>query len=222
MPVRGQVGFEAKNDVNMTNMESICNQSTENSVNVMEINREQAQESSSSRSSTVQPRFLIGVQHAPSRLFIGGLFSELFDFELVRVIEEDQEGSMENDNEISGKKFSNSENISLYDRVVKLKDTLAVEDCAGLSRVIIKLYSWRKSFSSHLPLSLVALKSINIFKLLVMDLLIWMIRCNPKMLYKLMINTEGLRCRLQMLLVPPTKQILKVHTLTKIKERDLK
>ncbi|WJX48739.1 hypothetical protein P8452_35263 [Trifolium repens] len=56
--------------------------------------------------------------------------SELFDFELVRVTEEDQEGSMENDNEISGKKFSNSENISLYDRVVKLKDTLAVEDCA--------------------------------------------------------------------------------------------
>ncbi|WJX74396.1 hypothetical protein P8452_58052 [Trifolium repens] len=42
-----------------------------------------------SRSSTVQPRFLIGVQHAPLRLFIG-LFSELFDFELVRVIE-DQE-----------------------------------------------------------------------------------------------------------------------------------
>jgi hypothetical protein len=41
MPVRGQVGFEAKNGVNMTNMESICNQSTENSVNVMEINREQ-------------------------------------------------------------------------------------------------------------------------------------------------------------------------------------
>ncbi|KAK2383456.1 hypothetical protein QL285_070907 [Trifolium repens] len=39
---------------------------------------------------TVQPRFLIGVQHAPLRLFIG-LFSELFNFELVRVIEEDQE-----------------------------------------------------------------------------------------------------------------------------------
>ncbi|WJX29861.1 hypothetical protein P8452_18460 [Trifolium repens] len=48
-----------------------------------------AQESSSSRSSTVQPRYLIGVQHAPQS--IGGLFSELFDFELVRVIEEDQE-----------------------------------------------------------------------------------------------------------------------------------
>ncbi|KAK2384753.1 putative clathrin assembly protein [Trifolium repens] len=103
-----------------------------------------AQESSSSRSSTVQPRYLIGVQHAPQS--IGGLFSELFDFELVRVIEEDQEGSMENDNEISGKKFSNSvrENISLSDRVVKLKDTLVVEDCAGLSQDIIKLYSWRK------------------------------------------------------------------------------
>jgi hypothetical protein len=41
MPVRGQVGFEAKNGVNMTNMESIWNQSTENSVNDMEINREQ-------------------------------------------------------------------------------------------------------------------------------------------------------------------------------------
>ncbi|WJX41342.1 hypothetical protein P8452_28707 [Trifolium repens] len=159
-----------------------------------------AQESSSSRSSTVQPRYLIGVQHAPQS--IGGLFSELFDFELVRVIEEDQEGSMENDNEISGKKFSNSvrENISLSDRVVKLKDTLVVEDCAGLSQDIIKLYSWRKSFCFviHLPLSLVALESINIFKLLVMDLLIWMIsffRCNLKMLCKLMIYTEGWGCR---------------------------
>ncbi|WJX93124.1 hypothetical protein P8452_74690 [Trifolium repens] len=42
------------------------------------------------RSFTVQPRFLIGVQHAPLRLFIG-LFSKLFNFELVQVIEEDQE-----------------------------------------------------------------------------------------------------------------------------------
>ncbi|KAK2373714.1 hypothetical protein QL285_074729 [Trifolium repens] len=38
------------------------------------------QESSSSRSSTVQPRFLIGVQHAPSRLFIG-LFSVICEFD---------------------------------------------------------------------------------------------------------------------------------------------
>ncbi|KAK2397495.1 hypothetical protein QL285_059063 [Trifolium repens] len=111
---------------------------------LLAVENVKAQESSSSRSSTVQPRYLIGVQHAPQS--IGGLFSELFDFELVRVIEEDQEGSMENDNEISGKKFSNSvrENISLSDRVVKLKDTLVVEDCAGLSQDIIKLYSWRK------------------------------------------------------------------------------
>ncbi|KAK2360286.1 putative clathrin assembly protein [Trifolium repens] len=61
---------------------------------------------------------------------------------------------MENDNEISGKKFSNSVRV--------------------------------------------ALESINIFKLLVMDLLIWMIsffRCNPKMLCKLMIYTEGWGCR---------------------------
>jgi hypothetical protein len=35
-----------------------------------------AQESSSSRSSTVQPRYLIGVQHAPQS--IGGLFSVCF------------------------------------------------------------------------------------------------------------------------------------------------
>jgi dUTPase len=41
MPVHKQVGFETKNGVNMTNMESTCNQSTENSVNAMEINREQ-------------------------------------------------------------------------------------------------------------------------------------------------------------------------------------
>ncbi|MCI04598.1 CHD3-type chromatin-remodeling factor PICKLE-like, partial [Trifolium medium] len=40
LPVRGQVGSEAKNGVNMTNMESTCNQSTENSVNVMEVNGE--------------------------------------------------------------------------------------------------------------------------------------------------------------------------------------
>ncbi|KAK2366249.1 hypothetical protein QL285_079653 [Trifolium repens] len=187
---------------------------------LLAVENVKAQESSSSRSSTVQPRYLIGVQHAPQS--IGGLFSELFDFELVRVIEEDQEGSMENDNEISGKKFSNSvrENISLSDRVVKLKDTLVVEDCAGLSQDIIKLYSWRKK--KNIFILWFVLASINIFKLLVMDLLIWMIRCNLKMLCKLMIYTEGWGCRLQMLLVPPTKEILKVHTPMKIEERDLK
>ncbi|WJX42838.1 hypothetical protein P8452_30022 [Trifolium repens] len=41
----------------------------------------------------LQPRFLIGVPHAPLRLFIG-LFFELFDFELVRVVEEDQEANL--------------------------------------------------------------------------------------------------------------------------------
>ncbi|GAU17725.1 hypothetical protein TSUD_07870 [Trifolium subterraneum] len=41
LPVCGQVGSQAKNGANMTNMESTSNQSTENSVNVMEVNGEQ-------------------------------------------------------------------------------------------------------------------------------------------------------------------------------------
>jgi hypothetical protein len=35
MAVRGQVDSEVKHDVNMTSMESTCNQSMENSINVI-------------------------------------------------------------------------------------------------------------------------------------------------------------------------------------------
>ncbi|XP_045799661.1 CHD3-type chromatin-remodeling factor PICKLE-like [Trifolium pratense] len=41
LPVCGQVGNQVKNGANMTNMESTSNQSTENSVSVMEVNGEQ-------------------------------------------------------------------------------------------------------------------------------------------------------------------------------------
>ncbi|WJX29873.1 hypothetical protein P8452_18472 [Trifolium repens] len=43
-----------------------------------------------------------------------------------------------------------SENISLSDRVGKLKDTLVVENSTGLSRIIVKLYLRRKVLPNHM------------------------------------------------------------------------
>ncbi|KAK2365280.1 protein HEAT INTOLERANT [Trifolium repens] len=48
------------------------------------------------------------------------------------------------------KRANREENISLSDRVGKLKDTLVVENSTGLSRIIVKLYLRRKVLPNHM------------------------------------------------------------------------